>query len=73
MKKFIKDLFQQSFTRNGKIHPPYIYLWVLLLSVLICIAMRFLNFKHIDNTLVGILCGHVVAWLGLFKVAEIKK
>ena len=73
MKKLIKDLLQQSFTKNGKIHPPYIYLWTLLTFVLIAIVLRFFKISEISDALIGILCGHVVAWLGLFKVAEIKK
>lgn len=71
--QFIKDLFVQSFFKNGKPHMPYVYLWFLLILVAIGIVLRYFNFKHIDNQLIGILSACVATWITLLNAKDILK
>ena len=70
MKKFFKELFQQSFCKNGKIHPPYIYIWTLLITVLAAIILRFFQIAELSDVLILGLCGNVLAWIGVFNIKK---
>lgn len=70
---FLKEIYTQSFTKSGKIHPPYVYIWSLLVFVAMVNILKIFVFKDITDTYALGLCGFVVAWIGLFTIGEIKK
>jgi len=71
--KFFKEIYIQSFTKNGKIHLPYVYIWVLLSFVLTVNILKVFKMPLITDQYALGLCGFVVAWIGIFTLGEIKK
>jgi len=71
--KFIKEIYTQSFTKNGKIHLPYVYIWTLLTFVLTVNILKVSVLQFISDEYALGLCGFVVAWIGIFTFGEIKK
>lgn len=73
-KKFIKELFQQSFTKKGKPYMPYIYLWVMLVVILMVVLLKVFKWpERITDIFALGLCGFVATWIGLFKITDLKK
>lgn len=52
---------------NGKPQPVYFWITALMILVVTAVVMRLMNIPHIDNALVGILCGFVAAWVALYN------
>ena len=74
IKAFIKELFKQMTYKNGKVYPPYIYIWGLLLFVILVQVLKIFVFpERISDAYALGMCGFVGAWMGIFTIKEVIK
>lgn len=68
----MKNIFKSFFFSKNKFQPPYFWVSVLTLLVVIMVIMRLFQKGDFDNTLILGVLGLVVGWCAVYNTRKIK-